>query len=57
MLLMKAIKTLLEPYGQIEEIVIPASWKRTGKDTRKGCFARFVFRDDAIDAYQVSLQV
>jgi len=23
------------------------------KDTRKGCFARFVFRDDAIEAYQV----
>jgi hypothetical protein len=40
------VKGLLEPFGQIEEIVIPGSWK--------GCFVRFVFRADAINAYKVS---
>jgi hypothetical protein len=49
------VKALLEPFGQVEEIVIPGSWKRTNKEVRKGCFARFVFRDDAINAYQVIL--
>ena len=50
----KAVKSLLEPFGQVEEIVIPGSWKRASKEIRKGCFARFVIRDDAINAYQVS---
>jgi hypothetical protein len=54
-ILYQAIKALLEPFGQIEELVIPGSWKRNSKEVRKGCFARFVFRDDAINAYQVLL--
>jgi len=49
----QAVKTLLEPFGQVEEIVIPRTWKRASKECRTGCFARFVFRDDAINAYQV----
>ncbi|EMR08203.1 hypothetical protein PNEG_03373 [Pneumocystis murina B123] len=46
------VKNLLEPYGEIEDIVIPSSSNQMLRnDMGKCCFARFAFRDDAIQAF------
>ncbi|QSL67001.1 hypothetical protein MERGE_001388 [Pneumocystis wakefieldiae] len=46
------VKNLLEPYGEIEDIVIPSSSSHMLRNNvGKCCFARFAFRDDAIQAF------
>lgn len=48
----KDVKNLLEPYGEIEDIVIPSSSSHMLRNNvGKCCFARFAFRDDAIQAF------
>ncbi|KAG4305968.1 hypothetical protein PORY_000878 [Pneumocystis oryctolagi] len=46
------VRSLLEPYGEIEDIVIPSSSNNAFRNNAgKCCFARFAFRDDAIQAF------
>ncbi|KAG5513333.1 hypothetical protein PMAC_001396 [Pneumocystis sp. 'macacae'] len=46
------VRNLLEPYGEIEDIVIPSNSNHMLRNnTGKCCFARFAFRDDAIQAF------
>ncbi|BFZ64612.1 hypothetical protein YB2330_005762 [Saitoella coloradoensis] len=42
------VRGLLEPFGELEEVVAPPT---VGRNVRRGCFARFVYREDAISAY------
>ncbi|KAG5440076.1 hypothetical protein PCK2_000588, partial [Pneumocystis canis] len=46
------VKKLLEPYGEIEDIVIPSNSNHMFRNNvGKCCFVRFAFRDDAIQAF------
>lgn len=46
------VRNLLEPYGEIEDIVIPSNSSHMFRNNLgKCCFARFAFRDDAIQAF------
>lgn len=46
------VRNLLEPYGEIEDIVIPSGSNHMLRNNiGKCCFARFAFRDDAIRAF------
>ncbi|KAG5437670.1 hypothetical protein PCANB_000707 [Pneumocystis canis] len=50
--MLKDVKNLLEPYGEIEDIVIPSSSNHMFRNNiGKCCFVRFAFRDDAIQAF------